>query len=77
VPDDARGERLVLLYTNPETTASEICRRLSQSDLPPLWIPKREDIHAVPAIPVLPSGKVDLRRSRELAGSLSTATRTE
>src|SRR3982751_446086 len=67
VPDDVRGERLMLLYTNTEATATDIYRRLSQSGLPPLWIPKREDIHAVPAIPVLPSGKVDLRRSRELA----------
>jgi acyl-[acyl-carrier-protein]-phospholipid O-acyltransferase / long-chain-fatty-acid--[acyl-carrier-protein] ligase len=72
VADDLRGERLILLYTNPETTAADIHCRLSQSGLPPLWIPKREDIHAVPAIPVLPSGKVDLRRSRELAASLAT-----
>jgi acyl-[acyl-carrier-protein]-phospholipid O-acyltransferase/long-chain-fatty-acid--[acyl-carrier-protein] ligase len=70
VPDDVRGERLVLLYTNTEATATDIHERLSQSGLPPLWIPKRENIYAVPAIPVLPSGKVDLRRSRELAASL-------
>ena len=70
VPDDLRGERLVLLYTNTEATATEIHRRLAQSGLPALWIPKREDIHAVPAIPVLPTGKVDVRRSRELAHSL-------
>ncbi|MFL6450661.1 MAG: hypothetical protein ACJ746_23705 [Bryobacteraceae bacterium] len=52
-------------------TAREIYQRLSQSGLPALWIPKREDIHAVPAIPVLPSGKIDVRRSRELADSLA------
>lgn len=72
VPDRHRGERLVLLYTNPETTAAAIHTRLSQTDLPPLWIPKREDIHAVLVIPVLPTGKVDLRRARELAASLAT-----
>jgi acyl-[acyl-carrier-protein]-phospholipid O-acyltransferase / long-chain-fatty-acid--[acyl-carrier-protein] ligase len=72
VPDDLRGERLILLYTNTQTTATDIHGRLSQSGLPPLWIPKREDIHAVAGIPVLPSGKVDLRRSRELAASLAT-----
>jgi acyl-[acyl-carrier-protein]-phospholipid O-acyltransferase/long-chain-fatty-acid--[acyl-carrier-protein] ligase len=70
VPDDLRGERLVLLYTNTEASAAEIHRRLSQSGLPALWIPKRDDIHSVDAIPVLPSGKVDVRRSRELAQSL-------
>lgn len=70
VPDNSRGERLVLLYTNAEANPAEIHRRLLQSGLPALWVPKREDIHAVPAIPVLPSGKVDVRRSRELAASL-------
>jgi acyl-[acyl-carrier-protein]-phospholipid O-acyltransferase/long-chain-fatty-acid--[acyl-carrier-protein] ligase len=72
VPNDLRGERLVLLYTNTETTAAAIHARLLQSGLPALWIPKREDIHVVPAIPVGPSGKVDLRQSRELAALLAT-----
>ena len=70
VPDERRGERLLLLYTNPEITPATIHERLSQAGLPALWIPKREDIYKVPAIPVLPSGKVDLRRARELAESL-------
>ena len=70
VPDKARGERLVVLYTNTETTPADIHARLVQSGLPALWIPKREDIHAVAAIPVLPSGKVDLRQARELAASV-------
>jgi acyl-[acyl-carrier-protein]-phospholipid O-acyltransferase/long-chain-fatty-acid--[acyl-carrier-protein] ligase len=70
VPDKARGERLVLVYTNTETTAADIHARLLQSGLPALWIPKREDIHLVTAIPVLPSGKVDLRQARELAAAL-------
>jgi acyl-[acyl-carrier-protein]-phospholipid O-acyltransferase/long-chain-fatty-acid--[acyl-carrier-protein] ligase len=72
VPDERRGERLVLLYTNPETTAAEIHERLSQCGLPPLWIPKRENIYPVTGIPVLSSGKLDLPRSRQLAASLAT-----
>lgn len=71
VPDDRRGERLVLLYCNPETSAEAIHKRLLESGLPPLWIPKREDIHAVAAIPVLASGKIDLKQARELAGALA------
>lgn len=71
VPDDRRGERLILLYTNMETTAPAIHERLLQSGLPALWVPKREDMHPVAEIPVLPSGKVDLRRARELATSFA------
>jgi len=70
IPDERRGERLILLYTTPEIPASVIHERLLKAGLPALWIPKREDIHAVTAIPVLPSGKVDLRRARELAESV-------
>lgn len=75
VPDERRGERLVLLYNNTETTAAAIHERLLQSGLPVLWIPKREDIHPVREIPVLPSGKVDFRRAREVAGLLAARRR--
>jgi len=37
-----------------------------------LWLPKREDLHLVEAIPTLGSGKVDLRRVRDLAVGLAT-----
>jgi hypothetical protein len=37
------------------------------SDLPKLWIPKRDDIRIVDAIPMLGSGKVDFRALRAMA----------
>lgn len=67
VPDARRGERLVLLYTNPEVTPAELSARLTGSGLPALWIPKRENIYPVATIPTLANGKVDLKRARELA----------
>ena len=42
-------------------------RSLNDTELPRLWLPKREDIHAVDAIPLLGSGKIDLRGVRQLA----------
>ena len=66
VPDAVKGERLVALYTDPDLTAQEIWERLSRSDLPKLWIPKREDLHVVESIPTLGTGKVDLRGVRDL-----------
>jgi acyl-[acyl-carrier-protein]-phospholipid O-acyltransferase/long-chain-fatty-acid--[acyl-carrier-protein] ligase len=41
--------------------------KLHESELPKLWIPKREDIHQIPSIPVLGSGKIDLKSVRALA----------
>jgi acyl-[acyl-carrier-protein]-phospholipid O-acyltransferase/long-chain-fatty-acid--[acyl-carrier-protein] ligase len=67
VPDDQRGERLVALYTRQDMTAPELWRGLAQTGLPKLWLPKREDIFQVDRIPVLGSGKIDLRAAKRLA----------
>jgi acyl-[acyl-carrier-protein]-phospholipid O-acyltransferase/long-chain-fatty-acid--[acyl-carrier-protein] ligase len=72
VPDPVKGERLVALYTDPDVTAQEIWEQLSRSDLPKLWIPKREDLHTVEAIPTLGTGKVDLRAVRQVAAERSS-----
>jgi acyl-[acyl-carrier-protein]-phospholipid O-acyltransferase/long-chain-fatty-acid--[acyl-carrier-protein] ligase len=72
VPDAAKGERLVALYTDPALTAQEIWEQLSRSDLPKLWIPKREDLHIVEVIPTLGTGKTDLRAVRQVAADRST-----
>lgn len=72
LPDERKGERLVALYTASGASPDEIWRALSATDLPKLWIPKREDIRWVEAIPALGSGKVDLRGAKALA--MQTAT---
>ncbi|MEK7409423.1 MAG: AMP-binding protein, partial [Acidobacteriota bacterium] len=63
VADEQRGERLVALYTRNEVTPTELWSRLNQSELPKLWIPKRENLYPVDELPpALGSGKMDLRR---------------
>jgi acyl-[acyl-carrier-protein]-phospholipid O-acyltransferase / long-chain-fatty-acid--[acyl-carrier-protein] ligase len=69
IPDAAKGERLIALYTDPDLTPQAIWEHLSASSLPKLWIPKREDIRFVESIPTLGTGKVDLRAVRSLASS--------
>jgi acyl-[acyl-carrier-protein]-phospholipid O-acyltransferase/long-chain-fatty-acid--[acyl-carrier-protein] ligase len=69
VPDPVKGERLVALHTDPDLPAQEVWDRLSRSDLPKLWVPKREDLRFVESIPTLGTGKVDLRAVRQLASS--------
>jgi acyl-[acyl-carrier-protein]-phospholipid O-acyltransferase/long-chain-fatty-acid--[acyl-carrier-protein] ligase len=76
VPDAAKGERLVALYTDPSLPAAKVWEQLSNSDLPRLWIPKREDLHVIDAIPTLGTGKVDLRAVRQAAADRSVATRS-
>jgi acyl-[acyl-carrier-protein]-phospholipid O-acyltransferase/long-chain-fatty-acid--[acyl-carrier-protein] ligase len=67
VPDDVKGERLVAFFTDPAMTPQSLWERLCETELPRLWLPKREDLHFVDAIPSLGTGKVDLRGVRELA----------
>jgi acyl-[acyl-carrier-protein]-phospholipid O-acyltransferase/long-chain-fatty-acid--[acyl-carrier-protein] ligase len=71
VPDDTRGERLVAFYTDPGLPAQEVWERLCRTELPRLWLPKREDVRFVDAIPTLGTGKVDLRAVRRLAAGAS------
>jgi acyl-[acyl-carrier-protein]-phospholipid O-acyltransferase/long-chain-fatty-acid--[acyl-carrier-protein] ligase len=73
VPDEQRGERLAVLYARPDMASDELWRRLSDTDLPKLWIPKREDIHQVDAVPVLGTGKLDLKAVKAKALELETA----
>ncbi|HWC98615.1 MAG TPA: acyl-[ACP]--phospholipid O-acyltransferase [Candidatus Sulfopaludibacter sp.] len=71
IADDVRGERLVALYVHAEISPAEVWQRLAGTELPRLWLPKREDIHAVEALPLLGTGKLDLRGAKSLAQQLS------
>jgi acyl-[acyl-carrier-protein]-phospholipid O-acyltransferase/long-chain-fatty-acid--[acyl-carrier-protein] ligase len=71
VPDEQRGERLVVLYMHARMTPADLWQRLSQTDLPRLWAPKRDDIHQVGSLPTLGTGKMDLRAIKAEALRLS------
>jgi len=73
VPDAAKGERLVAFYTRQDVTADALWERLCQTDLPRLWLPRRESLVLIEAIPTLGTGKVDLRTVKQLALERSTA----
>ncbi len=77
VPDSHRGERLALLYTDAAIAPRELWRRLSATTLPALWVPKREDIFQVPTLPLLGTGKLDLRAIRAQAASLMERARED
>lgn len=72
VPDPDKGEALVLLSTVAgETIKQEIIQlryALLDRGVPALWIPKR--MLRVSEIPVLASGKLDIRKCEELARSV-------
>jgi len=71
VPDGKKGERLVVLHTLPEEKLKECLEKLPQADLPNLWLPRTNQFFHVDALPHLGTGKLDLRRVRELAAQFS------
>jgi acyl-[acyl-carrier-protein]-phospholipid O-acyltransferase/long-chain-fatty-acid--[acyl-carrier-protein] ligase len=71
VPDGKKGERLVVLHTLPEEKLKECLEKLPQADLPNLWLPRTNQFFHVDALPQLGTGKLDLRKVRELAAQFS------
>jgi acyl-[acyl-carrier-protein]-phospholipid O-acyltransferase/long-chain-fatty-acid--[acyl-carrier-protein] ligase len=68
VPDESRGERLVVLYTTlNDQEPRALSRGLMGRGLPNLWVPGERDFYRVPELPVLGSGKLDLKRVKEMA----------
>ena len=72
VPDEKRGERLVVLYL-PELDGklAALLDVLPGRGLPNLWVPDVRDSYKVEALPVLGSGKLDLKRVSDLARELA------
>jgi acyl-[acyl-carrier-protein]-phospholipid O-acyltransferase/long-chain-fatty-acid--[acyl-carrier-protein] ligase len=73
VPDASKGERLIVFFTDPGRTPQELWERLCRTDLPKLWLPKREDLHFVESLPTLGTGKIDLRGLRQMAMTIAAA----
>jgi acyl-[acyl-carrier-protein]-phospholipid O-acyltransferase / long-chain-fatty-acid--[acyl-carrier-protein] ligase len=72
VPDDRRGERLVVLHLPTFTMPPrELAQKLGERGLPNLWIPGDRDYFEVKELPVLGTGKLDLRRLKEMAGAVA------
>jgi acyl-[acyl-carrier-protein]-phospholipid O-acyltransferase/long-chain-fatty-acid--[acyl-carrier-protein] ligase len=72
VPDEKRGERLIVLHLHDvEGRLSEVLDELVKRGLPNLWVPSRRDCHLVESMPVLGSGKLDLKKLVDLATELA------
>jgi acyl-[acyl-carrier-protein]-phospholipid O-acyltransferase/long-chain-fatty-acid--[acyl-carrier-protein] ligase len=67
VPDPAKGERLVVFYARQDIAPEQLWDRLCECALPKLWVPKRDALIQIDAIPTLGTGKTDLRQLRAMA----------
>lgn len=74
VPDEKKGERLVVLHTLDETRLTDVLEKLANGNLPNLWRPRPDQFFGVDELPYLGSGKLDLQKVRQLALELSQGT---
>ncbi len=67
VPDGKKGERLIVLHRPISRTPGEITTHLQQAGLPNLFIPSNDSFIEVDSIPLLGTGKLDLRAVKQMA----------
>ena len=67
VPDEATGERLVVIHTPLDETPQELVKRLAASGLPRLFVPAPADFHEIATMPLIGIGKVDLEAVNRIA----------
>jgi acyl-[acyl-carrier-protein]-phospholipid O-acyltransferase/long-chain-fatty-acid--[acyl-carrier-protein] ligase len=67
LPDEKKGERLVVLHTLPDAGLASCLEKLAPCDLPNLWKPRADQFFRVDHFPLLGTGKLDLRKVKELA----------
>lgn len=73
LPDEQKGEKLVVLHTPLEVSVDELLKRVRETALPKLWLPRRENFFPIDTLPMLGSGKLDLKLIKDRAKQLAAA----
>jgi acyl-[acyl-carrier-protein]-phospholipid O-acyltransferase/long-chain-fatty-acid--[acyl-carrier-protein] ligase len=74
VPDEKKGERLVVLHRLGDAELAACVEKLAACDLPNLWKLKADAFYRVENFPLLGTGKLDLRKLKEVAAKLAGET---
>jgi acyl-[acyl-carrier-protein]-phospholipid O-acyltransferase/long-chain-fatty-acid--[acyl-carrier-protein] ligase len=70
LPDEKKGERIIVLYTHLPTTPDVLCREMLGTGCPNIWVPSPLNFFQVEEIPLLATGKLDLGKLREMVKAL-------
>ena len=77
VPDEKKGEQLVVLYKSQATSAEKLHEIITQSDLPNIYKPRKDNFIPVESIPVLGSGKLDIMKIKKIAMASKTGSNVD
>ena len=67
LPDEKKGEKLAVLHTMETDALTVVLGKLASHELPNLWKPRKDQFVYVERLPYLGTGKLDLRKVREVA----------
>jgi len=67
VPDPKKGERLIVVHRPLPKTPAELQQALSAAGLPNLYIPSPDSYVQVEELPILGTGKLDLKAVKQIA----------
>ena len=67
VPDEKKGERLAVLHTWDPKRIADLPKQLTEMGLPNLFVPRADQFVKVDALPFLGTGKLDLRKVKQVA----------
>ncbi|HSR88427.1 MAG TPA: AMP-binding protein, partial [Pontiella sp.] len=66
-PDEKKGEQLVVLYTAEAGDAGKLHDLVKHSTLPNLWHPRKDNYFQIEVMPLLGSGKLDMKALKTIA----------
>ncbi|MEZ6064249.1 MAG: acyl-[ACP]--phospholipid O-acyltransferase [Planctomycetaceae bacterium] len=69
VPCPNKGERLIVLHKPLAMPIDELLKGMQSAGLPNLWLPSKDSFIEVESIPILGTGKLDLRGIKDVACS--------
>ena len=69
VPDEKKGEEIVVLYLEKAGSAEKLHEIITASNLPNIWKPRRNNYIKIESMPTLGSGKLDVMKLRKIAST--------
>jgi 1-acyl-sn-glycerol-3-phosphate acyltransferase len=73
VADEKKGERLIVLYAETPHSVDSMIGALKSAGLPNIFIPSPDSFYKVDQLPILGTGKLDLKGIRDLANQLTAS----
>jgi len=67
LPDEKKGERLIVLHTYNENQIGDVIGKLAGMGLPNLFVPREDQFIKVDELPMLGTGKLDLKALKQIA----------